>query len=184
MSLLAIDPGIRGAGAAIFHADGTLAAAAYVKNPMKKGCQVAECMALAREVGEWVIRYQTVVGEVTKAVFEWPRAYQPHKQSGDQNDLLHLPAVDVGIAAMLGAHVELVSVFPDVWKGGQVDKEMMAPRIWARLSPVEQARVERTPREGGLHLPGVEGGIRHDTLDSVGIGLWAFGRLKRQRVFA
>lgn len=186
-TVLAIDPGVHGAGCAIF-LDGVLLRAAYVRNPVKEGGRVARCMALGRAVGGWV--NHGTHPPVTRAVFEWPRVQlsshqKGSKRSADPNDLLPLVGVDVAIASVLPADAVLEEVEPFTWKDGNLDKEIMCRRIWKRLSDVEKAVVERTPRGGGLHFDGVEGGIKHDVLDACGVGLWATSaRLERHRVIA
>jgi hypothetical protein len=204
--VLAIDPGIRGAGVALFRA-GVLVRAAYVRNLVEEGCQVAACVAMARAVWEWVAGalglpegrpepavwrwlartfpnasewLRAVLGADAEAtrlpdvvVCEWPQIYYGPKQSGDQNDLPPLAGVDAALGALFPG-AELVSVAPREWKGGSVDKQVMCDRVWARLSPEEQARVERRPR----------GGLDHNTVDAAGVGLWFLGRLRRRRAYA
>jgi len=190
---LGIDPGARKTGCAIFmrsgwakHASGTeLHAAAVVKNPLKpadKAGHVAECLAMAQAVKKWVERALHQPGlandgiggcfEPEVIIFEWPRVYLAGKQKGDQNDLLPMPGVDCAVAALF-PEAEHLTITPDTWKH-QVSKEIMNARVWDRLSPEEQARVERLPR----------GGLSHDCLDACGLVLHHVGRLERHRVFA
>lgn len=188
--LVAIDPGTRGSGVAIFLEDAQLFRAAYVKNSVTAGNDAAACVAMALAVTEWVAQLQVIPWDVRHTlVLEWPRVLvanrqRAEKRSVDPNDLLALVGVDCALAMAYHESMNLVSVHPDTWKGGSVDKEVMCRRVWGRLSEDERVHVERTPRGGGLHFDGYEGGIQHDVLDSVGLDLWHLDRLARRRVFA
>ena len=167
---IAIDPGIRGCGCAVFR-ENELIDAAYVTNPEKTGHLTAECVSMARAVRHFVFEAIGLPAALT-VVLEWPRAYQPGKQTGDQNDLLPLAGVDGAIAALLGGAI--ITVHPDAWKG-QVPKDVMNARVLERLTAIECARLPRKPRARTYS---------HDMLDAVGVGLHHLGRLERKRVIA
>ena len=178
---IAIDPGIRGAGVAFFVGP-RLHQASYVVNPATSGNQTSECVSLAREVSNAVVlAMRGTVKRPVKLVTEWPRAYTFGKQKGDQNDLLPLVGVNCAVAALLqdvvGSTCELLSLHPDEWKH-QVPKYTMNKRVWDILVTGEQSLVQRRNQKP----PGGSIGLDHNTLDAVGIGLHAVGRLERSRV--
>ena len=86
----------------------------------------------------------------------------------DLNDLLDVVAVGsacayaIAIGTVIGT---IETVFPREWKG-TVDKQVMLKRIWSKLTPSEQAVVQKTNKSD-----------TEDILDSIGIGLWRLGRL-------
>jgi hypothetical protein len=170
---VAIDPGIRGCGVAIFRGQ-TLDRAAYVKNSALKGNLTAECVAMAKAVQRYVM--PTYADRPDALVFEWPRTYLPGKQSGAQSDLLALAGVDAAIATALteaGDRLAPVVTFhPEEWKG-QLDKKVMNARVKGRLSEAERATITCKPAS-----------MLHNVLDSIGIGLKYLGRLERRRVYA
>lgn len=193
---LAIDPGIRGCGVALGKSNsdrGELKAATYVRNPVTKGNDVAACMSMAAAVYDWVMPEAVKAGGACTPevlIFEWPRAYQPAKQSGDQNDLLPLTAVNGAIAGLVtGRHLvgcsfrsddtthsslenlEIVTVKPEAWKG-QLKKGVMSARVLGRLSDEEQTRIV-------CRLAS----MRHNVLDACGLLLHHLGRLERRRVY-
>lgn len=98
-------------------------------------------------------------------VVEMPRIYPGAQQrKGDLNDLLNLAAV-VGRVEEKFKTAVVSRVFPQKWKG-QVPKQVMNARVLSKLSDVERARILSV------------GAKDHNTIDAVGIGLWALGRLK------
>ena len=143
---------------------------------------------MAWDVTEWIRGLKLPQTIEDTLVLEWPKVLMARRQKGskrgvDPNDLLALVGVDCAIAMAFRETMKIVSVAPSDWKG-QLDKEVMCRRVWGRLSEEERKNVERTPRGGGLHFDGYEGGVRHDTLDAVGLGLFQLGRLARRRVFS
>lgn len=164
MILLAVDPGIRGCGAALFDGS-TLARVAYVVSPFASGNQAGESAAMAAAVAEWA-------GVVDLVVIEWPRVYATRiragQSSGDPNDLLALAGVDAAVAALVGARS--ASYCPSDWKGN-VPKDVMGARILGRLSAAEQSLV----------MTVTPAGKRHNAIDAVGVGLFHLGRLAPRR---
>lgn len=163
--VLAVDPGIRGCGVALFQ-DGQLDRAQYVENPCRRGCSLVEIRAMA----EAVAGAQFSVARLTLAL-EFPRVYPGPQQKGDQNDLLPLAGIVSALAAMYPL-AQVRHYFPRDWKG-TIDPDVLIERVKARLSPEEHARVE-LPRAS----------LAHNVYDACGIGLHALGRLAPKKVFA
>lgn len=168
--LLALDPGIRGAGVAIF-VDGQLTRCAYVKNEMKKGSGPAECVTMADAVDEWISGK-----EIDEVIVEWPRVYQRGggRTKGDPNDLLALVGVDCALVAFLMPN-DVSHVEPSQWKG-QMTKEVVEVRVRSRLAPSEMIALDEGAREAKS--------MAHNMVDAVGIGLHHLGRFERFRVIA
>ncbi len=168
MILLAIDPGIRGCGVAVFDG-GWLVHADYVVNPCREGNRAAEAASMA----SWVHGSLWGRFDVTALALEWPRVYATRIASGaspgDPNDLLGLAAVSAGIAALY-APAAATSYCPSEWKG-QMPKDVCQKRINARLNSRELAFVMAVKPAGK----------RHNTWDAVGIGLHHLGRLAPRR---
>jgi hypothetical protein len=141
--LLAVDPGIRGCGAALFTvASKRLVACAYVKNPIRKGNDVQAALEMARAVLEWEKPIRPLDGP-THLVVEIPQMYTLKHQKGDQNDLLPLAAVDGALAALY--QVPVTTYLPREWKG-QIDKDATAARVTTRLDAAEHDRARRLRR--------------------------------------
>ncbi len=169
--LLAVDPGIRGCGVAVFY-EGVLEHAAYVENPYKRDSDAAAAGAMAHEIVEWA--HLDGQPHVHIAV-EWPRVYASRIRSGaskgDPNDLLALCGVDAAIVALMDR--SSTSYAPSEWKG-QMKKEACHARIKTRLSPLEAevvAKAEKAARS-----------MSHNMLDAVGVGLFHLGRFDKKRV--
>jgi hypothetical protein len=147
MTCLAIDPGIS-TGWALFNDGGELLLCAQSPPP---------------------VAYHQ--GNPTRVVIERPQVYQGRKSKADPNDIVTL-ALGAGKYwerfEARGAAVEMV--LPSEWKG-QLDKPVCHERMWAFLSPREQAIVHR----GGL---GVAPKKREDMLDAVALGKWRYGGLR------
>lgn len=167
--LVAVDPGIRGSGVAVF-SDGALFAAHYVKSPAQSDedlLRQAAAMASA-------IRAAVLDAAGLTLVVELPRIYSRGggKTKGDPNDLRGLCLVAGGLAALFpGADIR--SVEPAEWKG-QVPKGVMGKRVRGRLCAAEAGVLARAEAA-------VAASLRHNAVDAVGIGLWALGRLERRR---
>ena len=185
-----LDPGILGSGLSVF-AGKDLYGAAYVPNPVDKAAsslarRVAMARALVEKLDAWGIASRDIVavGVEDPQILD-SRHQSTAKQRADPNDLLNLPGVTAAFAALLGGlpPEALYSVKPGEWKEN-IDKNVMCARIWGRLTPVERARVERLPaRQKAVDPDAVPGGLMHNALDAIGIGLHFLGRLERVRVF-
>lgn len=167
-TLLALDPGIRGCGVALF-TDGRLTGAAYVVNPVKKGDEPEAVIAMATEVVKWS---GYPMSAQVQLVFECPRIYTASKSKGDNNDLL--PLVGVGYAVAATFWNNPTRVYPHEWKG-QMPKDVCHARVLARLDAAE-----RRVLDAALTKAGSKG---HNTLDGVGIGLFALGRFAPKRAW-
>jgi len=162
--VLAIDPGVRGCGAALFE-HRMLVKASYVANVAFKG----EARAVeAAEMAEQVKRHFPL--SLHAAVIEWPQVYagaiRAGKSKADPNDLLALTAV-AGAIATKYIGTEIFTVRPAEWKG-QVPKSIVANRVWDCLEGVEVDVLKVASRDAGR--------LAHNIVDAVGIGLCYIGR--------
>ena len=160
MILVAIDPGVKAAGVALFE-DGELASAWLSRG--KTWTETARAVRLAVEN-----RLPLEIIRDCHAAIEKPQVYRTEFLKGDPNDL-------IDVALMAGAAVSgfdpkhVKSYLPKEWKG-QVPKAVMTKRIKGWLSKEEHERVE-LPKAGTL---------RHNVWDAVGIGVQHL-RLQRNR---
>jgi len=159
-SLIAIDPGIRGCGVALFR-DGTLKFALYLRN-YSNGNLPDRCIAMAQD-----LYCLSVVDEVA---FEWPQIYRQGKRTGDPNDLLPLVGITMAFVAL--SRSTATSYLPREWKGS-LDKATCAERVLARLSATERDNISHAAPS-----------LMHNVYDAVGIGLHHLGRFERKRVIA
>jgi len=176
-ALLAVDPGIRGCGVALFR-DGELRAAAYVRNAVRKGNDFDAVLSLARSVRAWVFPADPYFGsDGDRAVLEYPQVYTASKSKGDNNDLLPLAAVDGAIVALLPGlpGVSATRVLPRDWKHTMAHEAVEA-RVLGRLSPSERAVLDEALKDARS--------LGHNVIDAVGIGLHALGRFAPRKVIA
>lgn len=163
MSLLyAVDPGTQDAGLAVFR-DKRLVAAWHIRAvgatlEARVRSAVSQMLVL---VDSGVPRE---VGEPLGAVCEMPQVYKhgPGAQV-DPDSILSLTLV-VGGLLCGSAPLEWRLVKPAGWKG-QVPKRVMNSRVLGKLENDERELVRRQANDN------------HNTLDAVGIGLWALSRL-------
>jgi hypothetical protein len=160
VSLLAVDPGIRGCGAAVF-TDGKLVAAAYVKNPLRTGNRAREAATMAEAVRDWAL-----ARDVDEIAVEWMKVYWGDEGGKDPNDLLALCGIGAAVAALTGA--ETTSYLGSEWKR-TLKKEPCHARIRLRLDPREKGVAEAAVRAAGS--------LGHNVMDAVGIGLHHLRRL-------
>lgn len=160
--MITIDPGVRGAGIAVWSLN-NLVMACYVK-PMRKdrGYGLAEDLAYNVEMA--VKDYSPKL-----IVCEFPRFYGSTHQKGDPNDLIDVAVAGAAISTRLDSLISYIeSVSPSDWKGN-VPKQKMLVRIWKKLTEEERAVVQKTNKSD-----------REDILDAIGIGLWKLGRLNKR----
>lgn len=167
--MIAIDPGLRGCGVAVFDVQRNLAWASWVRNPILTGrgpdvwWHMADAIAAATAQMPW----STTQG----LCLEMPKVY-PGMPKTDLNDLLDLAGV-LGAVVMhsaLGHGPEPKWCYPQDWKG-QTPKKVMNERVLLKLSEAEKARI-------------VDAGSKtHNILDAIGIGLHFLGRLERVRKY-
>jgi hypothetical protein len=150
--LLAVDPGVRGCGVAVF--DGCeLAFAAYIRNPVKKGGGATAWLGMGWEVFE---RLTALDLNVTEYVIEVPQIYRMSK--GDPNDLIDLAGVGAWVGALSRAS-KAFSYKPREWKG-TVKADVFTERIRTWLTPDEVASIEPCAKS-----------LEHNVIDAVGLGI-------------
>lgn len=163
--VLAIDPGVRGCGVALFEHN-FLIRAAYIKNlPFKCEARAAEAADMA---GEIRFEFPNIIR--LNVIIEWPQIYAGAIRAGkskvDPNDLLALTAVAGAIAARYNGS-NILTVRPREWKG-QMTKAVTEYRILDRLEGSEIDVLTLAKREAGS--------FAHNIVDAVGIGLCYVGR--------
>lgn len=152
MIRLAVDPGLRQCGCALF-ADAKLIAADLVASGSKHN-RASAWLPMAEAARTWV----AIVGvHVDRLVVELPQVYHA-KIETDQNDLIHLAAV-VGALCSEFKDADIEVVLPAEWKG-QVPKAIMHARMMKRLDTDERAALPTLPKSK-----------LHNVLDAVSIGL-------------
>ena len=149
-TLLAVDPGVRCMGWALF----------------LNGILVEVGLSRAKTL-EDQISSMTLPKAPDGLVIEEPQVYQGAKQVGSPDDLIRLAMVAGAVMARAACFkdVETILVKPAGWKG-QVPKDIMSTRIMRKLSDKERSLVVAIMPKG----------LRHNAIDAVGIGLWALGR--------
>lgn len=168
MHLLAIDPGLRGSGAALFDEETRLLLRAdYVKgSPTGEMAEAWNIMAVA--IKSWA--NLSSGGRTPRLVIEFPKVRQrgsqrAAKKGTDPNDLLQLAAVVGAVAAYFGSIRPSTVLLPEEWKQ-QVPKSVMWDRALKRLSPAELATMGKVPER-----------LAHNMHDAIELGLVHVGRL-------
>jgi hypothetical protein len=159
MDVLAIDPGLRGCGVALYRAS-ILVEAAYVRGPVAgRGPEAWGIMA-----DNVLLAFQASrLAKPLDVVLESQKIYTVGKSQGRPDDLLELRGVMATIArdyATLGGRV--VSYLPSEWKG-QVPKEVHHRRLQAAVSPTERTIINQA-------LHGLAASLAHNVWDAVGLG--------------
>ena len=157
--LVSLDPGLRGCGVAWWHANGSLAHVAYLRNPVKKGDGPAAWMGY-----DSVVLYDN---RPDYFISEVPQVYRAGASKGDPDDLIQLAGV-VGVFAQAFRATTHLGVKPREWKG-QVPKDVHHARLVKTLTPEELAMVEASAPPS----------LRHNVLDAVGIGRYWFDLQRR-----
>lgn len=159
-SVLAIDPGLRACGLAVFEG-GVLIHATLVDNPVDGDSDAPVWTGMSKAVHDYLANnyYSPEV-----LVIERPQVYGGGRGKGDPNDLLSLMAVVGGVCASVRAPTKK-SFYPRVWKG-QVPKNIHNDRILERLSAAERKM-----------LPELAASKLHNVIDAVGLGLYELERL-------
>lgn len=162
MLLLAVDPGVRACGVALFE-DEQLVAADWVRTKEEALPKAAD--ALATAVGRWAQRAGS--GFPDYVVIERPKVYENREHEVDKDDLISLAIVAGAVwEGLAGFARDGEFVLPREWKG-QVPKDVHNARVMKHLEPEERAivhRVKCTPKQ------------IHNVIDAVGLGLWAVDR--------
>jgi len=152
--LMAIDPGTKATGWALFRLQRLVAAGLY------RGKHAAETIGQIQAAP---------IYDLDVLIVERPQVYDRHRTKGDPNALIPLAMIG-GAAAGVHGWAELRAPHPNEWKGA-ISKEIHHPRILAELRPEELAVVEA--------MKGVPASLRHNVLDAIGLGLWGLGRSPR-----
>lgn len=176
--LVAIDPSINSCGVAIFKA-GALWRVNTIECAKTK--DIADrCYRMSQNVVRWIgeckVRPRTIA-------IEWPQVYAVGKSKGDNNKLLGLSGVAIGVATLLGGVLastgdeclQVVSYKPAEWAG--------------QLPKTKTKNPSASPRARRIHTrlteeEALEWVDDHDAIDAVGIGLHALGRMSPRRVYA
>lgn len=158
-STLTIDPGSKGLAWAEWQGATMLSCGLHITEQVdiedraQDHADYFRAEAFARVVVERMTHYSTGQARDAKA-----------------NDLLDLQLIGAYVA---GKSIEpdgrILFVRPAEWKG-QVPKDVMGRRIFAKLSDTEKERY-------GNETHRIRPSLRHNVLDAIGIGLWFFGRL-------
>lgn len=164
MITVAIDPGLRASGCAVFKSK-TLVRAAAVLNPNKKDRGLQAWIDMAVEVKDWlggVLGWAGVV-PVDALVIESQQIYRGFKANPD--DILQLTGVSAACAMGIPA-VKYVSYLPRDWKG-QVPRTVYSNRVWSKLTDEEREAVEPCSKDA-----------MHDVTHAIGLG-WVFLGVER-----
>lgn len=206
--LLALDPGVRSPGLALFR-HGVLTATTRLKIPeelhaLPNGVRWLRIALLAREW--WVEQQLGIKRTVRTFVYEHPQWYSERekKTKGDPNKLAHVLGVGQSLAvliAMQNIHEgtrppEILNPTPHEWTGnvpktvnGKLPKDpRKSPRhgrLWGLLTPGERA-ICLARNEAGELTNTLLREVNNDAFDGIGIGLFALKRysLNGGRVFA
>lgn len=170
---VAIDPGLRGCGVAVFQGE-ILVWAGYVKSPNKIDRGPKAWLEMAIEVESELRGLAPGLfddgGTMTAAlVVEVPQVYRGAQQKGDPDDLLQLVGVEAWVAGLLRA-TRVVGYRPREW-GGQTPKNIKNARVEGELEDEEKARIQKCPAS-----------LRHNVLDAIAIGLFQIRRFQGQGV--
>lgn len=171
--LLAVDPGARGCGVALFRS-GVLVRAEYLayigsKDPWPHGDTAADRWACAALVRDWFRTRPDVYATWASSgngvlLVEEMKVYAGSLSKGDPADLLRLQAIGyavVGAFASLGWEVE--SVLAGTWNG-QVPRDIRMARTLAWL--------EKQGTAGQVIRPAREPRLVHNAVSACGIGRW------------
>lgn len=162
MRIAAIDPGLRQLGLSVFE-DTRLVRAELVRNPLKKtrGPKAWAAMAEAVELAYWSVYSEPPDVYVTECM-------QVDGRRGRVDDLFQLYGVGMYAGHSL-CPAEIHGYYPRDWKGS-VPKDVMVERIRLKLSSVERKAIQSCPDS-----------LRHNVMDSIGVGLFHVGRLGGNR---
>lgn len=169
--LVAVDPGLRGCGVAVFR-ETDLIWAGYAVGATDTNVRRADAWrAMVRGVQAALAGVGGLLDEQLRPqhlAIELPQVYRDSHQRGakrgtDPNDLIELGAVVGGVEELLGCATTVY--LPREWKG-QAPKEIVHDRARARLSAAETAAV-KLPRAS----------LAHNVWDAVALGLRHLGRL-------
>ena len=156
---LAVDPGLRCTGWALFE-DGRLVACGAVKSdPRQPAAEVAGLVAK---------RLLAYGAEATAAVVELPQVYRSSRSKGDPNDLVAVATIAGAVAAQAD---RAVYVSPHQWKGSVPKAAQLSRYIVHRRN--EKALDDAGCAAYRSGLAPWAASLRHNIADAVGIGLYA-----------
>lgn len=170
--LLAIDPGIRSPGAALFR-DGRLIAATRIRFKIDTTQNAAtRCKVAADAVLAWALA-SGLHWEGMSMAFEWPQIYA-RDTPARANAVVTMAGVDMALATMLNCRALNCYLPAEVW--GQLPKSTTgkasgSPRALRIASRLDAAELALMPDQ-------------HDAIDAIGIGLHALGRLGVRRALS
>lgn len=174
--IVGIDPGTKACGAGVLDAVNRLQSAKLVqaKGPDQLAVgvldYVTDCLRIGGPGGSSAVMFITPL----HVLIEYPQAYQPGQQDGDQNDLLRVALVAGACGGAIRsrfAHATIEYVLPRNWKG-TIDADVFTNRIAGRLEPSEERAIIRC-------IPS----LMHNVYDGIGLALHAAGRMARRRVY-
>lgn len=162
---LAIDPGLRQCGVAMFEG-GALNGAWLARNRRKAERGPEAWYSMAESVlYSWIKRAPARGQLVHDLVIEVPQIYWRANRGGNAADLIELAGV-VGAVSQALPVLNRVHFLPRKWKG-QTPKPVHNRRVLAKLQEPERAFIEPTPAS-----------LLNNVVDAVGLGLYRLGRLR------
>lgn len=163
--LIAIDPGVRMCGYAIFNKR-KLAEAGIVRT--KYDNLYSQVFVLTNLLSNEIIYSKPCVEPFNNFVIELPVVYDKKQQKGDPNDLIRLAFVAGAITrGLCGSHFpRALTPTPREWKG-TLKKEIHHERI-KRACPEAEPIALKTAKT-----------YRHNVYDAIGLGLWALERIDK-----
>lgn len=173
--LVAIDPGLRHAGVAVFES-GVLVGAECVR-ARERDLHSDDPLVLNAHVAGYVVRFVREfvrAGSAVEVVAEWPRVFGRGRSKGDPNDLLPLAGCSAACVARIQPE-RVRCVRPDEWKGTMPTDTVVAGRVSTRLNADETHVYGRAIHTAGKTLG-------HNVTDAVGIGLHRLARFEPVRV--
>jgi hypothetical protein len=176
--LLAVDPGLRSPGVALFRAGRLIAAKKLKGDTATRDDEGARWLRVAQTIVAWAV---TVKAQPRSLMFERPQFYGVGKSKVDPNKLAGLIGVSANVSGLLAmamgavdVGLEVVTAEPDEWTMGTSKTDAEDPFETSRGRAV-MSRLFET--EAGL-VP-----ASHDAIDAVGLGLFALGRFAPRRVY-
>lgn len=169
---VALDPGIRHCGLALFMSN-RLVRAGLARNPEVSLRGPAAWTTMARAVEDmlaaWLPEEGFVDGDELILAAELQQVYRGPGAKADPDDLFQLTGVVGAVTALVNTSV---GYLPREWKKN-LPKGVVEARIKKRLSPEELKAMKEA--EGSTPS------LQHNVIDAVGIGLHHFMRLRATR---
>ena len=186
--LLALDPGLRSPGIALFDS-GALQFADRIRVPdFSVSPTGARWLLVATQILDALIRR----GEddlIDTIIFECPQVYTREKSKGDPNHLVSIAGVAACLVGMLACNnPQILSPHPGEWIG-QLAKTCHVCKKNLKKCPECKGSAWSTPRGRRIRsrLSDAELALvpdQNDAIDAVGLGLWSLGRLQPRCVYS